>query len=180
MSILKTTEIEDKRTIVITATEANALNDPVRRAIMHIVDNNTRLNKPTDHGLTVAEIVEILHKVGHPQAVMTVRHHIRVLVNAGLLTIIKHAEVKGTVARYYGTGIMLVDEPLKSYPWLADKDIVDETAKVMIPMIGAIIKRLDLDPERVTSGEMVKTISDVFARALPLAFEPEHLNETNI
>ncbi|MCD6368794.1 MAG: winged helix-turn-helix transcriptional regulator [Thermoproteales archaeon] len=74
--------------------EAKALADEVRLFILDLLSKNPR---------SVQEIVEELKKRGMYKNINTVRYHIRLLKEAGLIELVKTEEVKGGVLKYYAS-----------------------------------------------------------------------------
>lgn len=71
---------------------AHALNDPVRIKILEILS----------HGqMTTEEVYKILRRGRHKKATTTIRHHLDILKNAGLIEVTKMVEVRGAVRKYY-------------------------------------------------------------------------------
>jgi DNA-binding transcriptional ArsR family regulator len=71
---------------------AHALNDPVRIKILEILRHKQ---------MTTEEICKILRRAGHKKATTTIRHHLDILKNAGLIEVTKMVEVRGAVRKYY-------------------------------------------------------------------------------
>ncbi len=71
---------------------AHALNDPIRIKILEILSHRQ---------MTAEEIHKILRRGGHKKATTTIRHHLDILKNAGLIEITKMVEVRGAVRKYY-------------------------------------------------------------------------------
>jgi DNA-binding transcriptional ArsR family regulator len=71
---------------------AHALNDPVRIKILEILRHKQ---------MTTEEINKILRRAGHKKATTTIRHHLDILKNAGLIEVTKMVEARGAVRKYY-------------------------------------------------------------------------------
>jgi len=71
---------------------AQALNDPVRIKILEILNHKL---------MTAEEISKVLRRSGHKKATTTVRHHLEILKNAGLIGVARIVEVRGAVKKYY-------------------------------------------------------------------------------
>ena len=71
---------------------AHALNDPIRIKILEILS----------HGqMTTEEVYKILRRGHHKKATTTIRHHLDILKNAGLIEVTKMVEARGAVRKYY-------------------------------------------------------------------------------
>lgn len=103
MSILLEQPTEIKRMLVTTPEQARAIEDPVRARILELLYHKN---------MTVDKITEALRKAGHDRAVTTVRHHVRILQDAGLIQITRIDEVRGTVSKRYGTQTRLLSHEM--------------------------------------------------------------------
>ena len=59
--------------------------------------------------LSADQITSVLKKVGYKKALTTVRHHLEILKNSGLIEIAKIEESRGAIKKYYGTSTKLLD-----------------------------------------------------------------------
>lgn len=90
---------DPKRLIVTTPALARALGDPVRTAILEALDRSEA---------SVEEISQRLKGRGIEKAVTTIRHHVDVLKDAGLIELRRTEEIKGGVLKYYAANARLV------------------------------------------------------------------------
>ena len=86
MSILMEKEITVDRIIAANYEVFKALGDPIRGKIVQLL-NKKQLN--------VDQITRRLKKLGYKKAVTTIRHHIEILKDSGLIEIIKIEESRG-------------------------------------------------------------------------------------
>ena len=100
MSILMEKEIVVNRIIVGNYEVFKALDDPIRGNIVQLL-NKKQLN--------VDQITRRLKKLGYKKAVTTIRHHVEILKDSGLIEIIKIEESRGAITKYYGSSIKLLD-----------------------------------------------------------------------
>ena len=103
MSTLLQKELKINKILTTNADQAKALDDPARIKILQILYRKQ---------LTTDQIVEELNKIGYKKATTTIRHHIDVLKNAGLIEIVKMEEVRGAVMKYYGTSVRVMGNKL--------------------------------------------------------------------
>ena len=59
--------------------------------------------------LNVEQINRRLKKFGYKKAVTTIRHHIEILKNSGLIEIVKIEEARGGITKYYSSSAKLLD-----------------------------------------------------------------------
>lgn len=99
MSTLLEKPIRVNRVVTISVEHARALEDPARAKIVEMLYHKQ---------LTTEQIGKELQKSGHNKAITTIRHHLDILKEAGLIEIVKIEEVRGAVAKFYGTSIKLI------------------------------------------------------------------------
>ena len=131
MSILMEKEIAVDRIIVGNYEVFKALDDPIRGKIVQLL-NKKQLN--------VDQITRRLKKLGYKKAVTTIRHHIEILKNSGLIEIIKIEESRGAITKYYGSSTKLLDFTL---PLDFDENyskIISKTSLKLGKIIGTILK----------------------------------------
>ena len=131
MSILMEKEISIDRIIVGNYEVFKALDDPIRGKIVQLL-NKKQLN--------VDQITRRLKKLGYKKAVTTIRHHIEILKNSGLIEIIKIEESRGAITKYYGSSTKLLDFTL---PLDFDENyskIISKTSLKLGKIIGTILK----------------------------------------
>lgn len=99
MSTLLEKQIKINRVMTISVEQARALEDPARAKIVEILYHKQ---------LTTEQIAKELQKSGYNKALTTIRHHLDILKEAGLIEIVKIEEVRGAVSKFYGTSIKLI------------------------------------------------------------------------
>ena len=99
MSLLMEKEITTNRIILTNYEIFRALDDPIRGKIVQLLHKKQ---------LNVGQICRRLKKFGYKKAVTTIRHHIEILKDAGLIEVIKIEESRGGVTKYYGTSTKLL------------------------------------------------------------------------
>ena len=100
MSILMEKEISIDKIITINYEQFKALEDPIRGKIVQMLYKKN---------LNVEQIHRRLKKFGFKKAVTTIRHHVEILKNSGLIEIVKIEELQGATTKYYGNSIKLLD-----------------------------------------------------------------------
>ena len=107
-----------------------ALDDPIRGKIVQLL-NKKQLN--------VEQITRRLKKFGYKKAVTTIRHHIEILKNSGLIEIVRIEESRGAITKYYGSSTKLLDFTLpldfdENYSKLISKTSL-KLGKVISPIL---------------------------------------------
>ena len=107
-----------------------ALDDPIRGKIVQLL-NKKQLN--------VEQITRRLKKFGYKKAVTTIRHHIEILKDSGLIEIAKIEESRGAITKYYSSSTKLLDFTLpldfdENYSKLISKTSL-KLGKVICPIL---------------------------------------------
>ena len=100
MPSLMEKEITTNRIILTNYEIFRALNDPIRGKIVQLLHKKQ---------FNVEQICRRLKKFGYKKAVTTIRHHIEILKNSGLIEISKIEEARGGITKYYSSSAKLLD-----------------------------------------------------------------------
>ena len=100
MSTLLEKQIRVNRIVTTSAEQARAIEDPVRARIVGTLYRQS---------LTADQITSALEKSGLKKALTTIRHHIEILKESGLVEIVKIQESRGSITKYYSTSTKLLD-----------------------------------------------------------------------
>ncbi len=99
MSTLLEKPVIVSRTVTTNIEQARAMDDPARIKIVQLLYKKL---------LTAAQICHHLKKSGYAKALTTVRHHLDILKEAGLIEIAKIEETRGAITKYYSTSTKLL------------------------------------------------------------------------
>ena len=99
MSVLLEKKIRVNNILTIDTICAKAIEDEIRTKILQLLYKK-RLN--------AVQITNRIKKLGYKKALTTIRHHIEILKNAGLIEVIKIDESRGGITKYYGTSTKLL------------------------------------------------------------------------
>ena len=124
-------EISSDRMITVNYDVFKALDDPIRGKIVELL-NKKQLN--------VEQITRRLKKLGYKKAVTTIRHHIEILKDSGLIEITKIEESQGAITKYYGSSTKLLDFMLPSDFDENYSKIISKTSLKLEKIIGPILK----------------------------------------
>jgi DNA-binding transcriptional ArsR family regulator len=124
-------EITTNRIILTNYAIFRALDDPIRGKIVQLLHKKQ---------LNVGQISRRLKKFGYKKAVTTIRHHIEILKNSGLIEISKIEEARGGITKYYSSSAKLLDFTLP-----ADFDenyskLISKTSLKLGKIVGPISK----------------------------------------
>ena len=131
MSILMEKEITIDRIMVANYDVFKALDDPIRGKIVQLLHKKQ---------LNVGQITRRLKKFGYKKAITTIRHHVEILKDSGLIEIVKIEESRGAVTKYYGSSTKLLDFTL---PLDFDKNyskIITKTLPKLRKLVNSISK----------------------------------------
>ena len=131
MPILMEKEITTNRIILTNYEIFRALGDPIRGKIVQMLHKKQ---------LNVEQINRRLKKFGYKKAVTTIRHHIEILKNSGLVEIAKIEEARGGITKYYSSSANLLDFTL---PVDFDKNyskLISKTSLKLGKVVGPISK----------------------------------------
>ena len=99
MSTLLEKQIKVNRIVTTSTNQARAIEDPSRAKIIEILYHKS---------MSAEQIANQLKKSGHKKALTTIRHHLEILKEAGLIEIVKIEETRGAITKYYGTSTKLL------------------------------------------------------------------------
>ncbi len=119
--------------------EAKALADEVRVLILDMLSK-----KP----MSVHEIAEELRKLGIHKSINTIRYHLNILRESGLIELVATREVKGGVLKYYAA-------KRKVYPFEVPKE-VEEALKTVSRFMYEDLKKLVLNVLREHSDTIME------------------------
>jgi DNA-binding transcriptional ArsR family regulator len=130
MSTLLQKDLKVNRTLAANIEQVRALDDKARIKILQILYRKQ---------LSAEQIANELHKAGYKKAITTVRHHLDVLKQSGLVEIVKMEEMRGAVMKFYGTSIKILGYKIPpNFDLEFSKSITDTSIKM-----EKIIKNLD-------------------------------------
>jgi len=131
MSTLLEKPIKVNRIVTTSIEHARAIDDPARAKIMEFLYH---------HSLSAAQISNELKKTGYKKALTTVRHHLEILKNSGLVEIVRIEESRGAITKFYSTSTKLLgfQEPAdfdSKYSKIIDKTSVkiEKILKGLVP-----------------------------------------------
>ena len=99
MSTLLERPIKVNRIVTTSTAHARAIEDPARAKILNILYKKS---------LSAEQISRELKKSGYKKALTTVRHHIDILKESGLVEIARIEESRGAVTKFYSTSTKLL------------------------------------------------------------------------
>lgn len=99
MSTLLEKPIKVNRIVTTSIEHARAIEDPARAKIIEILYKKS---------LSAEQISKELKKAGFKKALTTIRHHLEILKESGLIEIVKIEETRGAITKFYSTSTKLL------------------------------------------------------------------------
>ena len=94
MSTLLEKPVRISRIITTTTNQARAIEDPARAKVLEILYRKE---------LSAEQILDELRKSGYKKALTTMRHHLDILKESGLIELVRIEEARGAITKFYGT-----------------------------------------------------------------------------
>ena len=132
MTIIFDEKVSIRHTLTATTDQSFAAGDPIRAGILKMLYRDN---------MSAEQIGAKLKEAGHEKSISAIRHHIKLLHDAGLIQVTKLDTVRGAMTKVYGTKTKILDCGLpenfeKEYSKLADK-----TAARLESTVSSIMKR---------------------------------------
>ena len=169
MSTLLQKELKINKILTTNADQAKALDDAARIKILQILYHKQ---------LTTEQIVDELNKMGYKKATTTIRHHIDVLKNVGLIEIVKMEEVRGAVMKYYGTSVRVMGNKLPANFETEFSKMISDTSVKLEKVIknisenaGSKIKKKNSKNVSTDSNYEEHIVMEIVNRAMAKVFE---------
>lgn len=164
MSTLLEKPIQVNRIVTTSTDVARAIEDPARAKMLELLYQKS---------LSAEQITNQLRKSGYKKALTTIRHHLDILKEAGLITVVKIEEKRGAIIKYYGTSTKLLgynapedfDKKYSSAIKTVSKRL-DEILKLLAPKATPKSKKLQSDP-----GYKQYVMMEIMNRAMTKAME---------
>ncbi len=124
-------EILINRIIAANYEQLSAIDDPIRGKTLQLLYKKQ---------LNVEQITRKLKKLGYKKAITTIRHHIDILKESGLVEIVKIEESHGGITKYYSSSTKFLDFTI---PDDFDKNyskIIEKTSLKITKIINSILK----------------------------------------
>ena len=100
MSTLLEKPIKISRILATGTAHVHAIDDPARARIIGILYRRS---------LSAEQILAELKKTGYKKAITTLRYHLDILRESGLIEVVRIDESRGAITKYYGTSAKMLD-----------------------------------------------------------------------
>jgi DNA-binding transcriptional ArsR family regulator len=165
MSTLLEKPIKVNRIVTTSIEHARAIEDPARAKIMEILYKNS---------LSAEQISNELKKTGYKKALTTVRHHLEILKDSGLVQIVKIEESRGAITKFYSTATKLLgyeapEDFDSKYSKIIDSTSVkiEKILKGLVPKTAKAKKGKNSDP----AGYSQYLVMEIMNRAMTSVLE---------
>ena len=131
MSIILKKDAKIDHVITTSVERSRALDDEARAAMLNILSH-----KP----MSAEDLTKELKKAGFEKATTTVRHHLDVLKDCGLIEIVKMQEVRGAVLKYYASTVKFLgfEDSFDSNKYAK---AINDTSTKLLKIAGSIVDR---------------------------------------
>ena len=131
MKILMEKEICIDRIIAANYEQLSAIEDPIRGKILQLLYKKQ---------LNAEQITRKLKKLGHKKAITTIRHHIDILKESGLVEIVKIEESHGGITKYYSSSTKFLDFTISDDFEENYSKIIEKTSLKIAKIVNSISK----------------------------------------
>lgn len=135
--------LEIREIIATDPARARALNDPVRTTLLELLSHRP---------MSVEEMTRELGVAGIHKAPTTVRHHVDLLKDAGLIDLVRLEEAGGGMLKYYAATARVLDYELPSEGEEDLAPLLDDAAPPLEELAQDLLKRHGKTIERVAQG----------------------------
>lgn len=162
MSTLLEKPIKVNRIVATSIEHARAIEDPARAKIMEILYRQS---------LSAEQISSALKKTGFKKALTTVRHHLEILKESGLIEIVRIEESRGAMSKYYSTSTKLLDfEPPSDFDSKYSK-IIDTTSSKLEKILKGLTPKTAKSKGKKSEEYSQYLIMEIMNRAMTNVLE---------
>ena len=129
MSTLLEKQIKVNRTVTTSIEHARAIEDPARAKIVELLYRKA---------LSAEQISNGLKKTGYKKALTTIRHHLDILKESGLIEVVKIEETRGAITKFYSTSTKLLTYDAPDDFELKYSKIIDNTSSKIEKILKGI------------------------------------------
>ena len=163
MSTLLEKPVTVNRTVTTNIEQARAIDDPARIKIVQLLYKKL---------LTAAQICQLLKKSGHAKALTTVRHHLDILKEAGLIEVAKIEETRGAITKYYSTSTKLLGYNVPEDFDTKYSSAIKNTSKKLEDILDTLAPKATLkSKQKVDPSYSQYILMEIFNRAMTRIME---------
>jgi len=131
MQVLMEKDIFINRIIAANYEQLSAIEDPIRGKILQLLYKKQ---------LNADQITRKLKRLGYKKAITTIRHHIDILKESGLIEIVKIEESHGGITKYYSSATKFLDFTIPDDFEENYSKTIEKTSLKITKIINSILK----------------------------------------
>jgi len=162
MSTLLEKQIKVNRIVTTSIEHARAIEDPARAKIVEILYRQA---------LSADQICTTLKKSGYKKALTTVRHHLDILKESGLIEIAKIEESRGAITKFYSTSTKLLDFQTPDDFDSKYSKIIDNTSEKIEKILKGLAPKTGKSKGKKSEGYSQYLVMEIMNRAMTNVFE---------
>ena len=165
MSTLLEKEIKVNRTVTTNIWHPHAIDDTARAKIVEILYHQS---------LSADQISVSLKKHGFKKALTTVRHHLEILKNSGLIEIARIEESRGAITKFYSTSTKLLDFQTPENFDSTYSKIIDHTSIKIEKILKALGPKTSKSKGKKSTEYSQYLVMEIMNRAMTNVLEKSH------
>ncbi|MCV0429996.1 winged helix-turn-helix domain-containing protein [Nitrosopumilus sp.] len=162
MSTLLEKQIKVNRIVTTSIEHARAIEDPARAKIVEILYRQA---------MSADQIATALKKTGYKKALTTVRHHLEILKESGLIEIAKIEESRGAITKYYSTTTKLLDFQTPEDFESTYSKIIDNTSTKIEKILKGLTPKTSKTKGKKSAEYSQYLVMEIMNRAMTNVFE---------
>jgi DNA-binding transcriptional ArsR family regulator len=162
MSTLLEKQIKVNRIVTTNIGHARAIDDPARAKIIEILYHQA---------LSADQICTSLKKSGFKKALTTVRHHLDILKESGLIEISRIEESRGAITKFYSTSTKLLDFQIPEDFDSTYSKVIDNTSEKIEKILKAITPKTSKTKGKKSEGYSQYLVMEIMNRAMTNVLE---------
>ena len=162
MSTLLERPVKISRIVTTSTADAHAIEDPIRAKIVEILYKQS---------MSADQITKSLKKSGFDKALTTIRHHLDVLKESGLIEITRIDEQRGAVTKYYSTSTRLMGFKLPDNFDAEYSKIISRTSAKIEKILKALETQTNTGDKKESDEYSQYLMVEIMNRAVTNVFE---------
>ena len=162
MSRLLEKPIKVNRIVTTSIGHARAIDDPARAKIVEILYHQS---------LSADQITNALKKSGHKKALTTIRHHLEILKESGLIQIVRIEESRGAITKFYSTSTKLLDFQTPEDFDSTYSKVIDNTSTKIEKILKGLTPKTSKSKGKKSAEYSQYLVMEIMNRAMTNVFE---------
>ena len=162
MSTLLEKQIKVNRIVTTSIEHARAIEDPARAKIVELLYRQA---------LSADQICTALKKSGIKKALTTIRHHLDILKESGLIEIARIEESRGAITKFYSTSTKLLDFQTPDDFDSKYSKVIDNTSDKIEKILKGLAPKTTKSKGKKSEGYSQYLVMEIMNRAMTNVFE---------